>query len=328
MGFASFIGNELIVKSLQDSIRGNNLFHAYLLQGPPGSGTGRLAELFAQAILCERGDGDACGACIACHKMEHGNHEDFVLYEKEKNSVKDEVIGQLQERIQKKPYHGSRTVVVIHDAHTLTPRAQARLLKTLEEPTSGVVLILLAEHTNNIADTILSRCIVHGLRPLRRQQITDYLTKVHKLSQAEAELLSAVADGSIGKAEELRSQEGYQEERRNANLLAADLLTRQPFYRIAPRLKTLATGKEQTQELLEHMERWYRDLLLLSLGESTPGLVNVDQKQELLQHTGRYPLEVLMGLIRLIEQGKNDLERNAQPGYVLKNLVIRRLQQA
>ena len=328
MGFASFIGNELIVKSLQDSIRSNTLFHAYLFQGPPGSGTGRLAELFAQAIFCETGTGDACGTCVACHKMEHGNHEDFVLYEKEKNSVKDEVIGQLQERIQKKPYQGSRTVVVIHDAHTLTPRAQARLLKTLEEPTPGVVLILLAEHVNSIADTILSRCIVHVLRPLGRQQIADYLTGMHQLPRAEAEMLAAISDGFIGKAVEILSTQGFQEGRRNANQLAADLLARQPFYRMAPRLKELATGKEQTQELLEHMERWYRDLLLLSLGESPPGLVNVDQKEELNRLAGRYPIELLMGLIRLVEQGKNDLERNAQPGYVLKNLVIRRLQQA
>jgi DNA polymerase III subunit delta' len=106
---------------------------------------------------------DACDSCVVCRKIDHGNHEDFYLVQKDENSVKAGAVEGIISSLYYKPL-GARTVVLVDNADTMTIQAQNKLLKTLEEPSGNAVIILLAERKDALADTILSRCITYHLQ--------------------------------------------------------------------------------------------------------------------------------------------------------------------
>lgn len=163
MTFNDFAGNEKIIGRLQNAITCGNISHAYILEGDRCIDKRLLAECFAKAVLCAEQPGFGCDHCRICNKISHGNHEDLHYVEADGNSIKDEMIEDLQEKLRRKPLGGDRNIAIVQDADTMTLRAQNRLLKTLEEPPAGAVILLLSENTENLAQTILSRCVIYRL---------------------------------------------------------------------------------------------------------------------------------------------------------------------
>lgn len=133
--------------------------HAYLIEGDISTDKVNIAKCFAKAILCREHRGQGCDECVICNKIEHGNYEDIFLVEKKENSIKDADISELQERLKMRPL-GERNIAIIKDADTMTAWAQNRLLKTLEEPPEGTVIMLLSENAESLLQTIISRCTV------------------------------------------------------------------------------------------------------------------------------------------------------------------------
>lgn len=125
---------------LMDSAKIGKLSHAYIFEGKTGGIKADLAFQFAHAIT--------------------SHSEDIHHTKADGRSVKDQAVLSLQERLSTKPMIGDRTVAVIEDADTMTQRAQNRLLKTLEEPAGGAVIILLSENTENLLPTVISRCVI------------------------------------------------------------------------------------------------------------------------------------------------------------------------
>ena len=152
--------NDLLINRISRSIQSGNVSHAYIFECDANADKKILADSFAKAILCRVKEGLGCDECITCTKISNSNYEDIIYVEKDGASVKDEAIEELQEKLKKKPYTGERNIAVIKDADTMTSRAQNRLLKTLEEPFLGTVLILLTTNFENLNETILSRCVI------------------------------------------------------------------------------------------------------------------------------------------------------------------------
>ena len=141
-----------------------NMAHAYIIEGDHLSGKKSFALGFARAVLCPEKPGEGCGVCPACRRVSAGSHEDLHIVRMDERSVKTEAIEDLQEELKTKPQGtAGRHVVIIEDADSMTARAQNRLLKTLEEPQPGTVIMLLSENRENLLPTIRSRCQV--LRP-------------------------------------------------------------------------------------------------------------------------------------------------------------------
>ena len=162
MTFEDLKGNEKIFSELERAICSGRLSHAYILEGSRSLQKDKIAEAFVSAILCEEKRGIGCGRCRICRKVENGNHEDVFWIRKKGSSIRDEEVAALQDHLRTKPL-GERSIAVIEDADTMTIWAKNRLLKTLEEPPSGAVLILLSENVENLLRTIVSRCIVMRL---------------------------------------------------------------------------------------------------------------------------------------------------------------------
>ena len=158
MNFNVSNNNSRLIDRLEKTVQVGKISHAYIFEGPANIDKVAFARSFIKGVLCPNGKGENCGCCSICDKIDHGNHGDIAYIEKDGLSVKDAAIELIQEKINVKPI-GERNIVVISDCDTMTPRAQNRLLKTLEEPPGNSMLILLSENMENLAQTILSRCV-------------------------------------------------------------------------------------------------------------------------------------------------------------------------
>lgn len=152
-------------EKLQNAVKNNMVSHAYIIEGGNNIDKEGFARAFAKALLCKEEPGEGCDLCATCKKIAGDNHEDIYIVEptwndsKTKKSIKDKALEELQSNLKTKPTGGDHNVAIIQGGDTMTPRAQNRFLKTLEEPNPGTVIMILSENAENLLPTINSRCI-------------------------------------------------------------------------------------------------------------------------------------------------------------------------
>jgi len=209
--------NNSLIKRVSDSIIRGTVSHAYIFSGGTREDRILAADSFAKAALCSNSPGTGCDFCIICRKITNRNHEDIVYVDKdEKGSVKDEAIEELQKKLKKKPFTGDRNIAIINDADTMTKSAYNRLLKTLEEPFPGTIIILLSDNVENLTKTILSRCVL-----LRWNPFID---------------------------------EGHSEAAEKANGIINSLFRNEPFYSNRREIMDFAENRDEGYALLNNME--------------------------------------------------------------------------
>ena len=152
-----------LIERISKAIANGNISHAYIIEGDSCIDKERFAKDFIKAVLCLEEPGYGCDRCVNCRKIDHDNYEDLYILRADELSLKDAAVSGLQENLKNKPSAGSRNAAIIEGADTMTARAQNRLLKTLEEPNPGTIIILLSENTENLLPTITSRCIIYRL---------------------------------------------------------------------------------------------------------------------------------------------------------------------
>ncbi len=180
MGFQQIAGQDRAKSLLRNALAANRLAHAYLFAGTPGSGRMEMAQAFAQAIFCERGGSDACGECLECRKVLHGNHPDLHIIRPDGATVKIEQIRSLQRELSYRSSGAGYKIYIIESAETMTTQASNSLLKFLEEPPSPVVAILLAPSAQAVLPTILSRTQLVPFVPGDRQALENILVQEGK----------------------------------------------------------------------------------------------------------------------------------------------------
>ncbi len=192
MTFDDYIENEKLISRLKDSIRSGRVGHAYIFEAGGNVDKLAFARCFVKAILCQSG---GCNSCAVCRRVEEDGHEDVHLLKPDGASIKDEQLQPLQEQLRRKPF-GERNIAIICSADKMTVRVQNRLLKTLEEPAPGTVIILLAENVENLLPTIRSRCMTYRL-----EDANDADGKAEKLAQKLETMLYEQEDFHLLKAE-------------------------------------------------------------------------------------------------------------------------------
>lgn len=155
--FSEVVGQEYIIKTLQNAIKINKVAHAYLFAGPRGCGKTSVAKLFAKAINCENYNGEACDECNSCLTYNESNHPDIIEMDAaSKSRVED--IREILDEVPYAPLIGKYKVYIIDEVHMLSTSAFNALLKTLEEPPSHVIFILATTDPQKVIPTVLSRC--------------------------------------------------------------------------------------------------------------------------------------------------------------------------
>lgn len=141
----------------------NRLPHAILVQGAEGLGTESFAAWLAAAVLCEKSvDGalEVCGACASCALIKAGSHPDlhWIAPEEDKTQLSVDQVRAACEKLSKTSFRQGYKVAIIEPAHQMTPGAANSVLKTLEEPSKGSLLVLLTSRPSGLLPTVRSRC--------------------------------------------------------------------------------------------------------------------------------------------------------------------------
>lgn len=293
--------------------------HSYLLHGPEGVGKRGLADAFAARLLCERGGADACGTCRQCTRTRGGTHPDLnlVTRDEDRRDIRIEQARALQRWLTLRPMMASRKVAIIDGAHLLNEHGQNALLKTLEEPPGASVIVLLATHPSQLLPTVRSRCQALAVGALTRTEIAGALER-RGVSGAEATLLAAQAEGSLGRALTLHGEERAALRRRVLDVVI-DLHSRP-----AHELSALAqeVGRTTPGEAVEVALAWYRDLLVCVAGAPSLAYRNPDRQEALLTAAARTtPDAVLRQLDRLCDT-LAALDRNANRVLAIETLLL------
>ena len=209
--FADLVGQQHVVKALQNALDKGRLHHAYLLTGTRGVGKTTIARILAKSLNCENAQhGEPCGQCQSCRDIDAGRFVDLLEIDAASNTGIDN-IREVLENAQYAPTAGKYKVYIIDEVHMLSKSAFNAMLKTLEEPPEHVKFILATTDPHKVPITVLSRCLQFVLRNLTPQQVADHLTHVLKTEKivyepAALALLGRAAQGSMRDALSLLDQ--------------------------------------------------------------------------------------------------------------------------
>ncbi|MCI8633333.1 MAG: DNA polymerase III subunit delta' [Lachnospiraceae bacterium] len=323
--FSAILGHEGPKAHLKAATASGQLGHAYLLEGIRGIGKKTLTDAFVKALLCQHRseDGESCGSCAACRSFDHHNHPDVkrIAPAEDKNSIS---VKQIREELIKDinicPYDSLRKVYIIEAADKLTIEAQNAMLKTLEEPPTYGIIVLLAESSTSFLPTVLSRCVRISLQPLNQALIGDWLQK-RGIPKEKANMAAAFAQGAPGQALQLCENEEFEEIRR----AVFDFLARIPE---ASQLEVMRGQqlwekyKSAQDKLFSFMLVWYRDILVYQETGEPGRLLCSDQTRTICGLAAYYSSEKLIQIVETILDIDKKLKANANPALAIDCLLM------
>ncbi len=215
------VGQERAVDHLRTAVESGSTTHAYLFVGPAGAGKRSAAQALACALFCSDG---ACGACRECKRVKNNAHPDLHMLHPEGVTYVISQVRDIVRDVHLKPVDASRKVYVIEDADRFNEASASAFLKTLEEPPSDVVMVLLAREYDDVLPTIASRCQIVRFAPVPVTVALGIVMERTGAGQDEARAALAAVGGVIPRAIEFLHSPG----RRNARQTILGILKRLP----------------------------------------------------------------------------------------------------
>ena len=296
------LGNENLMASLRRIAASKHIANGYILNGPEGSGKKMIAERFAEMI----------GASKA----------DIVFTEHEKpNLISVDDIRAVNAGIHIRPYDSPYRVYIIDEAEKMNVQAQNALLKTIEEPPSYVVMILLTTNAESFLETILSRCVLLNVQPLPVGLAEEWLIG-RGFSEQEARTAAVLSGGAVGRAREMLESETFRE------MLKAvtDMLSRAGKLSTAELLSftsEMAKYKTEQQEALDHIRVWFRDVLVYKTEKDTRDLIFRNYIGAVRDMAAHISFEGIERVLREIERAKARVSANVNPELTFELLTMR-----
>jgi DNA polymerase-3 subunit gamma/tau len=287
--FADVVGQEHVVRTLENAVRQGKVHHAYLFVGSRGTGKTSMAKILAACLNCVNGPTtEPCGECESCVSIANASSLDVIEMDAASNNSVDD-IRDLREKVAYAPVSGRHKVYILDEAHMLSQQAWNAFLKTLEEPPPRTIFVLATTEAQKVLPTVVDRCHRFDFGRPSVEQVATVLRRVADTEQIEVEdgalaLIARHATGSfrdaLGTLEQLVTFRGG-EPIEPADVLAvlgvADaeqlfeaveaIMARDPAGALRAAAKLAESGRDPGQ-LLRDLEVHGRELLAVQvLGE-------------------------------------------------------------
>jgi DNA polymerase-3 subunit delta' len=333
--FSTIAGHGRVLSLLSRALARDSMPPAVLMAGPAGVGKRATAIAVAQAINCLQPrsspefERDACGECASCRRIARGVHPDVIIVEPgDSGAIKIEQLRSVIEQSQYRPFEGRRRVVIVDEADAAGADAQSALLKTLEEPPSGSIFILVSSIPDALLPTVLSRCPRLRFGPLAPADVARILVRDHKYTDADARAAAADADGSVARALEMQSEDVSEARDAAQRLLQETARVSDPVRRIAI-ARDLTEGKgtpaEERNRLavrLRSLGSLLRDIGIIASRADRSMLANGDLEPQLEKLSSTFDAERTLRAYAAVDEALAALDRNASPKVVADWLLL------
>ena len=305
---------------LDDCRRQQRLPHSLLLTGAKGLGKTEFARQLAHSLLCQTAHemGRPCGQCRNCQLMAAGSHPDHVWVEPaaDKKAITVDQIRELGQFLSLTAQAAGHKVVVIAPAEAMNVNAANSLLKTLEEPTAGSVLILVSHRPAMLTATIRSRCQHIRFTGSRDQAVVDWLNGQLDATQ-DCGLLLSLADGAPLIAREMADKDW----------VAARLQCLSDLEQLAAKGEDpIVVGQRWEDGGLRRgltlMDSWITDMIRLKTAHPPPLLTNSDIASRLQVLAARLPIIVLFRQLDRVNEALRRLDGNFNPLLIAEEIMI------
>jgi DNA polymerase III subunit delta' len=320
-------GHEWAEKMLHEHIARDMVRHAYLISGAPGTGRRTLALRFSRALNCLQppSAGESCGKCRACTQIERMQFSDLSLVQagEGSDSIKVDQVRGLQHMLALAPYEGRYRVALLLGFEAANVNAQNALLKTLEEPNPRVVLLLTADSPESLLPTIVSRCEVMRLHPLRLEDEEKILATHYGFPQEEARFLAHISSGRLGYALRLHTQPELVEKLHTAvedliNLLSSSRRERFKYIEVLYR-------NDSRADFIDILQTWllfWRDVYITAL-QADVSIIYLKYQAEARRITDLMELASIRREVSLLEIGITSLESSqVNPRLAMETMLL------
>lgn len=297
------------------------LHHALLISGSPGLGKVQLVRNLAQMLTCDNlgEQGIPCGRCQSCRLVRAGSHPDFLRLEPDPESKSGEIkVDQVREltRAESLSSHGKTKVILVHPAERMNQNAANGLLKTLEEPTSSTLIVLVSSQPGRLLPTIRSRCQHHSMAVPAEDEALAWMGQQAD-NNADPLVALRLANGAP-----LKALEWMDDELSTIRKQALDAFLSLGSGKGDPVAVAAAWMKWDPALLFDWMSGWVADILRLARHDQALRLSNPDRVDALKRLAQRRPQAELHCFWSRIAEAKRGLQGNLTPQLLLESVLI------
>ena len=303
----------IVYKTLINSVKNNKYSHAYLLETNGYSKGLDLAIAFAKYLLCPNSysNNKKCGNCSQCKNIDKNEFIEIKIIDPEGQWIKKSQLEELQDIFSKKSVVGNKKVYIINKAEKLNVASSNSLLKFLEEPEEGIIAILICENIYQLLSTIVSRCQVLSLK--NKMNLDNLSTKdriAHYLSNNKEQIENFINnEDSINKIEKVIEFIKYYEENHSNILIYINKLWNEHF-----------KEKEEIYNAFTMMLLFYKDVLNLKLGKVIEIYTDYVKDVNIIEE--KNSLGVITNKINVIMDLREKIKFNINSNMLMDKLMI------
>jgi len=299
------IGQHDLIIQLKRLISLDLAGHAYALSGPDGIGKKTLALAFIKDLLCLESGSENC-KCISCRTFNERTNPDFYEVTSDKKSIGVDSIRDMLDDAAHRPTYGKRKAYLIDDAELMTVQAQNCLLKTLEEPSGYVVIILLTTNFEALLPTIQSRTVNLRMAPYTEDEMKKIICSGYNVPNELLEFIIKFSNGIPGRAIRMIEEGKINDLRSNIFQL---LVKPDDFSLVENVRKTLLDSREELSSVFDILLSVYRDCLMIKLDMENK-LINSDKKDIIKHIASSYENYKLLDKISNLEKMRRNFDYN------------------